>query len=463
MIRLTVLAFTFLLLINSVYAQCATEPTIETAGRVLIEKKFKTPFKTDFFSRNIYLLAGVYGKLQQNEIVLSFDASGGTNWETKAAEAAVVTVFVNGKYNQDVMLFGGAEKLNYRVLLGNFPEGQHKVTLVWNEKRSAPNAKNVIITALNVLPASVNIVNEKDFEKNLLAVIHTPVVYARPNAVDKFTDIPLVSYYEIIPEPENVYRIRYTTIFSHEDGGTQAVALMARWGRVTDIEWVYEIKVKEGKIVEEIYQGANHETKNFTGKKVFGSHPLLFNVTVNNNFADAGCSALRFAPLPVKADLSAASRETLMEQFPWTYRVMSEEVIREGRVDAEKIEANIIADPRDYLYVEVQTELQNAAVSVETNGGATTSDFGNKLLRVNRSGFVRIALRLPKDFKQTYPDKIAVRCHTADESKGDGVCKTLNVIKVVRLNKGFKPLEKQLKQMSKTNVKVGEAAEFAVD
>ncbi len=78
-----------------------------------------------------------------------------------------------------------------------------------------------------------------------IATINAPFIYARPDTIDKFSDIPLITYYEIFDEPENIKKIRYTTIFSNEDGGTQSAALMARWGRITDIEWIYEMRVKE--------------------------------------------------------------------------------------------------------------------------------------------------------------------------------------------------------------------------
>ena len=40
---------------------------------------------------------------------------------------------------------------------------------------------------------------------------------------------------------------------------------MARWGRATDIEWVYQVRADRGKVIEEIYQGVEHETKVFYG------------------------------------------------------------------------------------------------------------------------------------------------------------------------------------------------------
>ena len=43
------------------------------------------------------------------------------------------------------------------------------------------------------------------------------------------------------PTPQGNRTIEYTMIWSNEDGGTNTPALMARWGRTTDIEWIYRV------------------------------------------------------------------------------------------------------------------------------------------------------------------------------------------------------------------------------
>ena len=52
--------------------------------------------------------------------------------------------------------------------------------------------------------------------------------------------------------------LKYSVIFSNEDGGTPGVALMARWGRTTDIELAYEVEVRNGRAVQGRYQGPDH-------------------------------------------------------------------------------------------------------------------------------------------------------------------------------------------------------------
>lgn len=39
--------------------------------------------------------------------------------------------------------------------------------------------------------------------------------------------------------------LEYSLVWSNEDGGTDTPALMARWGRSTDIEWIYRVEVDQ--------------------------------------------------------------------------------------------------------------------------------------------------------------------------------------------------------------------------
>jgi hypothetical protein len=437
----------FFTILNSIFAfaQCATEPTIEQTGKIVAARDFTV-------------------KDAPGEMILTLEAAArDTSWAKVGAEGAALTVFVDGKYNQDIILFAGAEKFAYPVALGNFERGKHKIAVLLNESRSAKKAKAAKIYSIDVSPVNSS---AKAFA-DVTALANSPFIYARPDTIDKFSDIPLFTYYEIFPNGENDFKIRYTTVFSNEDGGTQTAALMARWGRATDIEWVYEIEVKDRKIVSQIFQAANHETKNYAGKRVFGTHPLIFNQTVNNNFADAGCSQLRFAPLAAGADLSKKSRESLMDENGWTYRIMAEELLRENRVNAEKLDANTIADPRDYLYAEIYGEPTNAAVNieVETSGKEKfSSDAGIAALRVNRKGYLRVALRLPRKTVSEFPPSVIVGCHpiSSNDSPGNSdECQNVRVVKLVRLGENYQPLVKKIESAPQT-IKTGEKAVFVV-
>jgi hypothetical protein len=435
----------------SALAACENEPTLAATGEIL--REIKVPK-----AKNQNAAAELYLTLKARV--------PNASWQTKGAEAAVVTVFVDGAYNQDLILFAGAENFEYRAFLGAFDRSvERKVALVLNEKRSAPNARAVKIQRASVAPFA-EAKSASVFER--LARLNAPVIYLRPDTIDKFSDVPLLTYYEIFDDADGAKRIRYTTVFSNEDGGTLSQALMARWGRITDIEWVYEMRVGAGgEILSEIYQGARHETKVFTGKRGLGVRPLIFNQTVNNNFADAGCAAVRVSPPLVGANLFAASRESLMDAFPWTYRVMTEEAIRENRVNRQNLGANIIADPRDYLYVDIETDLKNASVALEIisrNGAKISSDENVPAQRMSRRGFNRIAVRLPETNGAIYlPESVNVRCFAASgDGAAESVCAAVKLIKAVRLDASFRLREIKFAPAAAVRIKPGEAAEFKI-
>lgn len=452
---LIILLIAFLSL--GIFAQCETEPTIEKTGKILKELNVGKSRRE------------VVGSSAQTEFGLFVKANApGASWQKTGAEAAVLTVFVDGKYNQDAILFAGKRIFEYQMFLGKLDLSEHKITIVLNQMRSAPNAKRVKIQSAFSVAFEDLLANAATTDRSIpayIATINAPVIYLRSDTIDKFSDIPLLTYYEIFDEPESVKRIRYTTIFTNEDGGTQSAALMARWGRMTDIEWIYEIRVREnGEILSEIYQAANHETKNFRGNR-FGSHPLILDATVNNNFADTGCSALRVSPMLVQTNLSDGSRETVMDAFSWTYRIMAQEAMREGRINSNALGANTIADPRDYLYAEIYSEPKAAAIALEaenSGGEKFSSDAGVESLRVNRPGFVRIALRVPQNRVVGFPKSVSVGCYAVSNNpNSEGVCQNVRLIKLVRLDRNYLPIVKNINAKSE-NIKSGEKAVFVL-
>src|SRR5207248_4961239 len=98
-------------------------------------------------------------------------------------------------------------------------------------------------------------------------LIHAPILYARPNTIGKFTDIPLITYCERLQE-DGFPILQYTVIYSNEDAGTSTRALMARWGRTTDIEWVYKAFLsRNGTEHHATIQAASHKEIQFKGKR----------------------------------------------------------------------------------------------------------------------------------------------------------------------------------------------------
>ena len=164
------------------------------------------------------------------EVGLEIEAKApGASWARKGAEASALLISVDGTYNQDLLLWAGDEFFKYRVMLGSLRQGKHTVSVALNPARSAAEARRAEVKALRPLQFATARGGNLAVEDRL-ALTHSPVLYARANTIDHFTDLPLLMYYEILHEGGDDLIVRYTAIFTNEDGGTQTAALMARWG-----------------------------------------------------------------------------------------------------------------------------------------------------------------------------------------------------------------------------------------
>ncbi len=410
------------------------------------------------------LATEVFNLTENMEVGLEIEArSPGASWAREGAEAAALLVSVDGVYQQDLLLWAGDELFSYRVMLGRLNRGKHTVSVTFNKARSAAEAQRAEVKSLRPLPlASTRATNSAD--EDLLALAHSPFLYARANTIDHFTDLPLLMYYEILHEAGGILLVRYTAIFTNEDGGTQTAALLARWGRGTDIEWVYQFRARGQKIIEETYQGVRHETKFFTGSRTGGSHPLLAVASDNNNFSDLASSAVRFAPLPFRARLETATRESVMDMYPQTYRVMTEELLREERISDTPADINTIADPREYLYIEATSEQEGAtlAFDVKVAGQPKTfaSDMGEPRLRIDRSGYFRTAVRLPKNVSPAAVETITARCAASSKPAGARHCKQLKVVRALVLDQNYMPRPLPLQVQPESSLTAGETKVF---
>ncbi len=460
-----------------------------------------TPLPKPLASETFNLPAGM-------EVGLDIEArSPGASWARPGAEAAALSVLLDGVHNQELLLWAGDEVFHYRVMLGHLSKGKHTVSVSLNLPRSAAGAQIADVKSVRVLPlASTN--SSALTKEDRLALARSPVLYARANTIDHFTDMPMLMYYEILPvTPDRLesglvrptgttatpaelpgrgarqvsllnkgnnerastgqdFIVRYTAIFTNEDGGTQTLALMARWGRGTDIEWVYEFRVRDGKIIEETYQGVDHEVQAFTGSRTGGQHPLLAVASDNNNFSDLACSAVRFAPLPMRVNLETATRESVMDRYPQTYRVMTEELQRERRISPNPTGINIIADPRDYFYIEAASEQMGAALGfdVKVAGQAETfaSDLGDARLRIDRSGNFRTAVRLPHGVSPLAIESVTARCHPSAQPAAERGCRKLKLLRVLTLDQSFVPQALILQSQPQSSLATGESRVFRV-
>jgi hypothetical protein len=407
----------------------------------------------------------VFNLTDDMEVGLEIEArSSGASWARARAEAAALLISVDGIYNQDLLLWAGDDFFRYRVMLGHLTRGKHTVSVALNVPRSAAGAQTADVKGLHPLLLASPRSSGTEME-NQLALAYSPVLYARANTIDRFTDIPLLMYYEILGSGSDL-TIRYSAIFTNEDGGTQTVALMARWGRATDIEWVYEVRLRDGKIIGETYQGVEHETKPFTGSRTGGQHPLLAVASDNNNFSDLACSDVRFALFPIRADLKNATRESVMDRYPQTYRVMTEELHREHRISSTPTGINVIADPRDYFYIEASSEQTGAAlafdVKVVGQKEVFPSDFGEARLRIDRSGNFRTAVRLPHGVSPAAVETVTARCHASSQPAIDRGCRKIKLLRLLMLDRGFVPRPLLLQAQPESSLAPGESKAFTL-
>ena len=176
------------------------------------------------------------------------------DWGKKGREAVALELRVDGRYSQHLFLTRGAERAEYRVSLGRLLAGSHRLTLDLDRRRSARRVREATVSGVVVEPARPGSIEER-----LLA--HAPILEARPNSLGKFSDVPLVTWVETDDLGSGAVRLRYSVVFSNEDGGTPPDRLMATWGRLTDLEFVYGVELDgQGRVTAARYQGPEHRS-----------------------------------------------------------------------------------------------------------------------------------------------------------------------------------------------------------
>jgi hypothetical protein len=219
---------------------------------------------------------------------------------------------------------------------------------------------------------------------------HTPVLYGR-NVYHpyegRYTDTPMLMFY--FTEPlENGKAIEYQMMFSHEDEGTPTPLLMSKWGRTTDIEWVYRVELDErGNVQKATFQGPDHITGEFKGGTAMGGHPVLQTATTNGMVHDTVTSKYRFLFPPVyEWDQQVEPRERVMDAFPFTYQVTAWEMLRQYPAESPVVNNSFqLADLRNYLFVQTAKVTKDPAkktsidiqVKLKGVGGWFSGSFGD--------------------------------------------------------------------------------------
>lgn len=321
---------------------------------------------------------------RSGEVELDLTAAApGVDWSRSGDESAVVSLSADGAYATDLVI-PFAAPLARHLVLGTLSGGPHKLRLHFAADRTPAAAQEAVLSGFRFSDYTPG-------DPGYLISRYTPVLYGR-NLADfggpfdnAYSDTPLVAWHEATPAATPGHTdLQYSIIWSNEDGGTNTPQLMARWGRSTDIEWIYRVEIDQnGNRVpgSDTYQAPSHVTTQFHGAYE-NDHAVLDTCTSNNNVCDSVNDPMRFF-LSAQEDLPAGQpREHIMDTNPWTYQVMAAEMQREGKIEATPDPATPeVSDQRDYLYLAVKKDTVppgnsvpnwvGVSVAVELKNGTT--------------------------------------------------------------------------------------------
>lgn len=344
-------------------------------------------------------------------------AAPGTDWGKKGAESAVLSVYVDGKYQQDLVLWGGAKPQGYGIALGALGKGDHTVTLRYADEKSPGGAKGIRVSAGTASAA------QYASKEDAWAAQNAPVLVGRHGGLENnHDDTPLGMFHRISKGADGTTTLSYGYAFSNEDtgDGAQPALEQARWGRLTDLETVFKVTVDaNGQVLSRQYEGAGHHWHPFAGK-FEGTHPVIRTATDNNNVTDQGDGPLRFR-FPTDNRVGDFPSEDLMRQHPEWFAASGKELLREGKIDpagvgdrpltgkAKQLQSYLaafglvpdakMADPRNYLYVQLDArgakEDPLVARVILKNGQTFDSNLGVAEAAINRNGWSQTTVRLP--------------------------------------------------------------------
>ncbi|MBI6545640.1 MAG: hypothetical protein HY692_02540 [Cyanobacteria bacterium NC_groundwater_1444_Ag_S-0.65um_54_12] len=330
------------------------------------------------FRSNLYCAASGEG-------LLTLTARGrDTDWAIAGRESAVMSIYLDGQHNQEVILYRGETLATYQVLLGAVHQGSHVLTIRYRPELSASGASGVELQQVSIAVCQAS-------DSNYAALAHAPIIYARPDAFS--TDTPLFL------TVDDTAGLRYTAYLTNEDGGTLTADLLALWGRAADIDWVYAITGQQA-----TYQGFLHRILAFHGRYE-DSHPILRISTRNNLYSDRGESPYKLR-LPVFPQ-PLGSREEALDRFPWVYRLTGVELAREGKTRQagetgswwRQIIGSQVGDLRNYLIVEFEHPASHTNLGIRLqlrNRSDRLSSLAGRTYRaIGRNGLVRTAIELP--------------------------------------------------------------------
>jgi hypothetical protein len=378
-------------------------------------------------------------------------------WDDQGREGVTLAFTLDNRapVHLPVVRAGSAE---YEVMLGSVEAGAHTLRVEADEDLTALELRRADAYTIGALTVDQYVETDPSYRARSLA----PILYARPDTIGRFTDVPVFMWYEIEPAGLGT-RYRYSVVFTNEDGGTPTDRLMATWGRTTDIEYIYSVVVDAtGKILADDYQGPDHVTTPFRGKRE-GRHPLLWVSTENNMVRDQGEAGVRYAPAVQHFRLRNVSREAVMDANPWLYDVMSRELMRENKIVPDAPPGrNVIPDPRRFMYIEACGEVGTSALAfgVRAGDGWVASDRGVREYRIVRDGCFRAAIPLPDSVSAR--DVRALRAQAFPRPPRNGEppppaspVRLTRINKIFMLDEAYRPGETRLQWEGDTTLQPG--------
>jgi CheY-like chemotaxis protein len=370
----------------------------------------------------------------KSEIIAAITMTArGADWGRKGSEGVLARVLVDGRARGHAWVFGEAQGEPVKVFLGRLAAGEHTLAVEPVKAQSA---------ALPFEAGRVEVMEIAPSDSRYEAVANAPIVIARADTAGRFSDVPMIAYFE---RGKGTYR--YTVIFTNEDGGTSTRDLMARWGRTTDIEFVYEVNPATKAT---LIQAKGHKEIPYTGSYE-GRHPSLEVVTTNNMVAPGEAAGkLDFRLLPELIELTG-SREVFMDRHAWTYAVASKELEREGKLRKfGEVREETISDPRSYLVAELNSVPENSGLQVVAKlrggDGRYGSARGIPENYITRPGWLRIAVELPpgtamKDITEMLLDCVVTPDLKERKGVRDGTCGLASPGRVMLLGADYRPNE----------------------
>jgi hypothetical protein len=263
-----------------------------------------------------------------------------------------VSIFVDGKYQADATILA-ENPTPVGVNLGVLGAGMHVIEYRDSTNLGDTKGSSSGVTGLAIVPAADSL-KQQDIQPDPdqeLANRYSPIITLADDAgknspSQAVNNTPLLTTARVTHESDGTTKIRYSVIYSNEDGGdgTYTDVLADKWGRTTDDELVYTVTLNAAKEVVtiegnqdarssvDLYCAA--EDKNHLKLAALQDKGRL-RVTIDNEHNQVKWTSTdpdrppgrTFSGAPVLA--TGKTTIDVMNDHPWIWKVANKEVLRE--------------------------------------------------------------------------------------------------------------------------------------